>query len=372
MEMIPKEVFKVLREKLGAGFDDFVLEKIVPIAGDTTCENLGIEDSDLRDELWREVDIIVNTAATIKFDERYDVALGTNTMGAKNVLHFAKKCLKLQNLVHVSTAYVCGEKSGLVLEKAFEMGETLNGTLDLDIEHERKVVRETLDDLRAQGVTKEFERTAMKELGLQRARQYGWPNTYAFTKAMGEMLIGLLRVDLPVTILRPTIITSTIREPFPGWTEGISHIDRFLIGYGKGKLPCILADPALDIDLIPGDMVANAMVVASVLNANQPSQYICHVSTSFRKPLKILKVRDCGYEYFSKNSWINEHGKPIKVTLPVILSSMESFRVYISIRYLPILKVLQLLNAVFCQYWQGLYKDLNGKIRLVLRLGELY
>ncbi|KAF6166031.1 hypothetical protein GIB67_012928 [Kingdonia uniflora] len=283
MEMIPKEVFKVLREKLGAGFDDFVLEKIVLIAGDTTCENLEIEDSDLRDELWREVNIIVNTVATIKFDERYDVALGTNTMGAKNVLHFAKKCLKLQNLVHVSTgglfalsqsffpgiitiylllfsAYVCGEKSGLVLEKVFEMGETLNGTLDLDIEHERKVVRKTLDDLRAQGVTKEFERTAMKELGLQRARHYGWPNTNAFTKAMGEMFIGLLRGDIPVTILCPTIITNTIREPFPGWAEGISHIDRFLIGYGKGKLLCILTDPALVLDLIPLDMVANAMV----------------------------------------------------------------------------------------------------------------
>ncbi|KAF6153512.1 hypothetical protein GIB67_027379 [Kingdonia uniflora] len=290
MEMIPKEVFKVLREKLGAGFDDFVLEKIVLIVGDTACENLRIEDSDLRDGLWREVDIIVNTAAAIKFDERYDVALGTNTIGAKNVLHFAKKYLKLQNLVHVSTVST----------------ETLNGTLDLDIVHEHKVVRETLDDLRSQGVTKEFERTAMKELGLQRARQYGWPNTYAFTKAMGEMLIGLLRGDLPVTILRPSIITSTIREPFPGWTEGI----RYLIGYGKGKIPCFLADPALVIDLIPGDMVANAMVVASVLHANQPSQYICHV--------------------------------------------------------------LQLLNAVFCQYWQGLFKDLKGKIKLVLRLGELY
>ncbi|KAF6166002.1 hypothetical protein GIB67_012899 [Kingdonia uniflora] len=198
--MISK-VFKVLREKRGAGFEEFVLEKIVPIAGYTTCENLGIEDSDLRDELWREVDIIVNTAATIKFDERVFPWSNKNISLIVPQLMFAE--------------------SGLVLEKAFEMGETLNDTLDLDIEHERKVVRETLDDLQAQGVTKEFERTATKELGLQRARQYGWPNTYVFTKAMGEMLIGLLRGDLPVTILRPSIITSTIREPFPRWTEGI-------------------------------------------------------------------------------------------------------------------------------------------------------
>ncbi|KAF6166004.1 hypothetical protein GIB67_012901 [Kingdonia uniflora] len=114
-----------------------------------------------------------------------------------------------------------------------------------------------------------------------------------------------------------------------------SHIDRLIIGYGKGN-PCMIADPAVVLDLIPGNMVANAMVVVSVLHANQPSQYICHVSTSFRKPLKTLKLRDYRYEYFSRNSWINEQGKPIKVTMPVILSSMERFRVYISILYLPI------------------------------------
>ncbi|KAF6166000.1 hypothetical protein GIB67_012897 [Kingdonia uniflora] len=381
-EMLPKEVFRVLREKMGAGFVDFIGEKIVPVAGDTTCENLGVEDSDLRDKMWRDIDIVVNTAATLKFDERYDIALSTNTLGAKNVLEFAKKCVKLQNLVHVSTAYVCGEKLGLVLEKAFEMGETLNGNLDLDIEHERKLVRDTLDNLRAQGVTKELERAAMKQLGQKRARQYGWPNTYVFTKAMGEMLIGQLRGDLPVSIIRPSIITSTIREPFPGWVEGISissfllspysHIDRLAIGYGKGKIPCFLGDSELVIDLIPVDMVANAMVVAAIFNANQPSQYICHVSTSLRKPLKSLKLRDYGHEYFSRNPWINEHGKSVKVTMPIVFSTMESFRRYIYIRYLSMLKVLQLLNALFCQYWQGLYKDLNGKIRLVLRLVELY
>ncbi|KAF6138837.1 hypothetical protein GIB67_018568 [Kingdonia uniflora] len=200
--------------------------------------------------------------------------LSTNTLGDKNVLEFAKKCVKLHNLVHVSTAYVCGEKMGLVLEKAFEMGETLNGTLDLDIEYEHKVVRDTLDGLRAQGVTKELERAAMKELGIKKARQYAWLNTYVFTKAMGEMLNGQLRGDLPVSIICPSIITSTIREPFPGWIKGISRIDRLAIGYGKGKISCFVGDPELVIDLF--DMVANTIVVAAIFNANQPSQYICH------------------------------------------------------------------------------------------------
>lgn len=58
-----------------------------------------------------------------------------------------------------------------------------------------------------------------------RARHYGWPNTYVFTKAMGEMLLGEMNLNkqLPLVIVRPTIITSTYEEPFPGWVEGIRY-----------------------------------------------------------------------------------------------------------------------------------------------------
>jgi len=35
--------------------------------------------------------------------KRYDVGLGINTFGALNVLNFAKKCVKVQLLLHVST-----------------------------------------------------------------------------------------------------------------------------------------------------------------------------------------------------------------------------------------------------------------------------
>ncbi|KAF6146509.1 hypothetical protein GIB67_037809 [Kingdonia uniflora] len=153
------------------------------------------------DEMWRDMEIVVKTVATIKFDERYDIALSTNTLGAKNIL----------------------------------------------------------------------------ELNV--------------------------------------------------------HIDRLAIGYGKGKIPCFIGDPELVIYLIPVDMVTNTMVVAVIFNANQPSQYICHVSKSLRKSLKSIKLRDYGHEYFSRYPWINEHGKLVKVTMPIIFSIMESFRGYIFIRY---------------------------------------
>ncbi|CAJ1979160.1 unnamed protein product [Sphenostylis stenocarpa] len=87
----------------GEDFVSFVSEKVLAVACDVSVENLGVKDIKLRENLWEETDIIVNAAATTKFNERLDVAIGINTMGALNVLNFAKNCSKLQILLHIST-----------------------------------------------------------------------------------------------------------------------------------------------------------------------------------------------------------------------------------------------------------------------------
>ena len=40
---------------------------------------------------------------------------------------------------------------------------------------------------------------------------------------MGEMLLEKQRGDLPVVIIRPTMVTSTYQDPFPGWIEGARY-----------------------------------------------------------------------------------------------------------------------------------------------------
>lgn len=57
-----------------------------------------------------------------------------------------------------------------------------------------------------------------------RAKKYGWQDTYVFTKAMGEMLIDDMRGNIPVVIIRPSVIESTFKEPFPGWMEGNRYV----------------------------------------------------------------------------------------------------------------------------------------------------
>ncbi|KAK9117658.1 hypothetical protein Sjap_016605 [Stephania japonica] len=378
-DVLGKEVFRVLRNKYGpTNFESFILEKITPIAADISLKHLGIDDCNLRQHIWNEVDAVVNVAANTKFEERYDAALDTNTLGAKNVMDFAKECAKLNMFLHVSTAYVCGEKSGLILEKPFEMGETLNGTSGLDIDEELKLVEETLSELHAHAATKEEEALAMKELGIKsfvsRAKLYGWPNTYVFTKAMGEMLLGKLRkaYNLPLVIVRPTIITGTNRDPFPGWMEGTRTIDSLAVGYGKGRLKCFLGDSESILDMIPGDMVANAMIVAMITRANQASEIIYQVGSSLRNPAKLSLFRDVAFQYFSRNPWTGKDGKLVRVPKAILLDSVASFNRHLAVHYMLPLKGLQLLNAVLCQFLRPTCTDLSRRIDLVQRFVELY
>ncbi|KAI3791816.1 hypothetical protein L2E82_05679 [Cichorium intybus] len=70
-ETVAKDLFKVLKEKYDTNLQKFLAEKVIPVAGDITCENLGVKDSSLREEMWRDVDVVVNAAASTNFHERY-------------------------------------------------------------------------------------------------------------------------------------------------------------------------------------------------------------------------------------------------------------------------------------------------------------
>lgn len=101
---------------------------------------------------------------------RYDVALDVNVVGVKHMCDFARKCPNLEVLMHVSTAYVAGEKQGLVPERPFRDGETLreDGTR-LDIDAELRLARDLRKQMEADDdVDPKAQRKAMKDLGLTR------------------------------------------------------------------------------------------------------------------------------------------------------------------------------------------------------------
>ncbi|KAL0789750.1 hypothetical protein Bca101_005996 [Brassica carinata] len=345
-EVLEKDLFRVLRNDLGDANLKIVLKKVVPIPGDISVVNLGLKDSDLLQHMWNEIEIIVNVAATTNFDERYDVGLSINTFGPLNVLNFAKKCVKGQLLLHVSTAYVCGEKPGILPEKTFKMGETLNSNGKLVIETEMELMKQKLKELQKQECSEEEIAQSMKDLGMSRATLHGWPNTYVFTKSMGEMLLGNHRENLPLVIIRPTMITSTFSEPFPGWIEGLRTIDSVIVAYGKGRLKCFLADSNSVLDLIPVDMVANAMVMAVAIHAGKSgSQDVYHVGSSCKNPITFGQLHDLAARYFTKSPLVGRDGSPIIVSKGTILSTMSQFSFYMTLRYKLPLQICSLCSA---------------------------
>jgi fatty acyl-CoA reductase len=104
--VIDTELFGLLREKHGEGFQQFVEEKVVALAGDIIHPNLGLQAPMLQ-ALAKEVDVIVNIAATTNFYERYDVSLDVNVMGVKHLCEFAKQCARLKMFMQVSTGKQC-------------------------------------------------------------------------------------------------------------------------------------------------------------------------------------------------------------------------------------------------------------------------
>ena len=68
MQVIGTELFGKLSEKHGDGFQQFIQEKIVALPGDIIYDNLGL---DTLEALAKDIDIIVNIAATTNFYERF-------------------------------------------------------------------------------------------------------------------------------------------------------------------------------------------------------------------------------------------------------------------------------------------------------------
>lgn len=69
--MFGKDLFRVVKEKYGPNFSSLISEKVTVVPGDITCEDLGVMDSDLKEQMWSQIDVIVNLAATTNFDERF-------------------------------------------------------------------------------------------------------------------------------------------------------------------------------------------------------------------------------------------------------------------------------------------------------------
>ena len=288
-EIIAAPLFDRLRARHGDDFEAFARAKLVPVAGDLGVDGLGLSP-EAESAIVAETDVVVHSAATTTFDERFDVAVNINTLGPRRVLALAKRCENLKVMCHVSTAFVNGLRVGRAAECAFRVGDSI--AVELAEGKKNKTSKTALRAPKATETAKgvdPYEEVAlafaeadsaglraesgknassrMSRLGSARARANGWQDTYVFTKAMGEQILSAERGDVPLVIVRPSIVEGALSEPFPGWIEGVRMADPLILAYGKGLIRGFVGDKEGVLDIVPVDAVVNVMLAALARSA---------------------------------------------------------------------------------------------------------
>ncbi|WVZ54079.1 hypothetical protein U9M48_004943 [Paspalum notatum var. saurae] len=384
-EVVDSELFRCLEEIHGKDYHSFLAKKLVPVVGDIKEANLGIAP-DLAYRIAEEVDIIVNSAGNTTFEERYDVAMDINTLGPFRIMSFAQRFQRLKLFLHVSTAYVNGQRQGVVMEKPFQLGDTIGkefGSSDssecklnalLDIEAEVKLAFATrIGDEDSPSLSQE-----MKRLGHDRAKLHGWQDVYVFTKAMGEMVVNCMRGDIPVVTIRPSIIESTLRDPFPGWIQGNRMLDPVILNYGRGLMTSLFADPESVIDVIPADMVVNAMLAAMAKHGQQGQQtpgtqrhHIYHLSSSTVNPLSCRDLCEFLFRHFTRSPVMDAAGEPILVQPMRFCRSMVEYASRVEAEANDAL--LQSAARAGAAFSERRKRDLRAKVvKNIVHLGKIY
>src|ERR1043165_4499042 len=106
--------FDPVRERYGSAFDEFIRDKVAIVGGDVAEENLGFTEEEA-ERVAGDIDVLINSAGNVTFNPTLESALRTNVVGTQNVIAFANR-MKRPALVHISTCFVAGNRTGPVWE----------------------------------------------------------------------------------------------------------------------------------------------------------------------------------------------------------------------------------------------------------------
>jgi thioester reductase-like protein len=230
-----------LHPGLESAFDDAHPhpDKLVALAGDVERPLLGL-DPERADELAREVDLIIHSAASVSFSLGLDESREINVGGTRNMLDFALRCAALgnglQRFTYVSTAYVAGTHPGVFGEDEFFEGQ-------------------------------EFR------------------NAYEQSKFEAERLVRSHRRRLPIQVLRPSIV---VGERLSGWTSSFNVLYGPLKAFARGAFPAVPAKHSSPVDVVPVDYVADAIYELARNGPNRTYNLVAgHQATTVGKLIEL-------------------------------------------------------------------------------------
>lgn len=338
-EILKNDAFDRLRAELGAdGFAEMCARRVSAVAGDVGRDGLGLDDAGRA--ALAQCDIVIHSAATVSFDSPLDSAVEVNLLGPTRIAAVCNELGITPHLVAVSTCYVAGNHRGAAPEQLVDESHFF---VDVDwraeVEGARRARRDAEADSRTPERLAEFRARARRELGAAgtpllaekteqlrdrwvadrmveagraRAASLGWPDAYAYTKALGERALVETRGDVPVSIVRPSIIESALLEPVPGWIRGFRMAEPVIISYARGLLKEFPGVPEGIVDVIPVDLVSAAIIaVAARGPEDEPS--VVQVASGSQNPLRYRRLVDLVSDWFSRNPLYDTKGQPIIV-----------------------------------------------------------
>ncbi len=314
LEKIVEEspVFDGLHQRHGADFACFLNDRIEVVEGDVSKSGLGLEAA-VREQLARSLDLVVNSSGLTDFNPDLREALSANVDAVVHLLDFMKQC-DHDALMHLSTCYVVGARDGRVpeelvpdytpkrvpgfdaerewqkLHKLAQDAAALSEGLSVTDKLQRKLRERGKTDLTGVALENQLRkerarwlRAYLTSAGMRRARALGWPNTYTLTKSLAESLIFRLAGDVPVAIVRPSIVETSVGKPFCGWNEGVntSASLAYLLGTTFRQLP---SNQRKCLDVIPVDQVCQGLTLIAAALIERRHQRMYQLATSVTNP----------------------------------------------------------------------------------------
>ncbi|UJA19706.1 SDR family oxidoreductase [Thermoleophilia bacterium SCSIO 60948] len=192
-------------------------ERIEVVSGDIGERHLGLADSDW-ERLSAAVDVVYHLAAIYDLAVPFEAAQRVNVDGTGNVLEFCEACEAnggLDRLNYVSTAYVAGDRHGVVYEHELSLGQ-------------------------------------------------GFKNHYESTKFQAELWVEKLRDRVPTTIYRPAIVVGDSKTGRTAKFDGPYYILRMARKLAESHRPMSqIGSGSVPFNVVPVDFVVEAMLAGA-------------------------------------------------------------------------------------------------------------
>ncbi|MEZ5230299.1 MAG: SDR family oxidoreductase [Acidimicrobiales bacterium] len=246
-------------EELGSdAFWEAVDRRVTVIAGDVGTDGLGLDDDGRA--VFASCDTVIHSAATVSFDAPLTTAVEVNLLGPTRIAETLQSLEVTPHLVAVSTCYVAGNRRGSAPEQLLSDSPF---HIDVDWRSEVEAARRARSDFDAE--SRRAEKLDEFELRPSRnsappAPRCSPPRPNRAASAGSEQLVEAGRAcrlarlartptptprrsangrsdeskgNIPVSIVRPSIIESAWSGPYPGWIGlpyGRAHPDQLRPG----------------------------------------------------------------------------------------------------------------------------------------------